>query len=416
MNNKKIIYPVFLGIICAFLLYFISNPQKLKKIFNDYGIIKSYQSVLAKIGHKQKKPSSEVNAFDDDKETETAQNEAISYKEEKKQEDEATINLQDKTTLKKENEPDRINVDELLQTDDEANLEEQEKKTPELVNKNAEKELDDYMKTLPESSVIEDADYDFAEEDSTAQNPDGAKKAQEELNKTQKLSKDDFFSVIDPKDDKEITKKSDEFLLDEEPQEGDIDMSMTPPVVDDSKLLETTNEDDNRDKIIPLDSDIKQLEKEMQNDEILPHNNALSDINIDKKEEIENPLEIQEDNSDFMGKLALPDELFDISKSSEENSKDNNNASQGIILKDKNFNCRYEHEINTIEESETFKLSLIPLVDNQKPIIMQIKQKMELYQYLNMDLENIDNYPSEFSVLRHFCKTMIVTKSVSEDF
>jgi hypothetical protein len=87
-----------------------------------------------------------------------------------------------------------------------------------------------------------------------------------------------------------------------------------------------------------------------------------------------------------------------------------------IDLENQDFNCRFEHSIDTVEQTEIFKLMLMPILQTQKPIKMQVKQKLQLYQYLNMDLEDIDNYPSEFSVLRHFCKTMTVQKSVSEDY
>ncbi len=89
---------------------------------------------------------------------------------------------------------------------------------------------------------------------------------------------------------------------------------------------------------------------------------------------------------------------------------------QAINLENKDFKCHFKHLINMVEKTEIFKLTLTPMSQTEQPINMQVKKNLQLYQYLNMSLENTDNYPSEFAVLKNFCKTIIVEKSVSEDY
>lgn len=87
-----------------------------------------------------------------------------------------------------------------------------------------------------------------------------------------------------------------------------------------------------------------------------------------------------------------------------------------IDLSQSEFNCVFHHEIDTQNRLETFKLSLNPKDQSKQSLLMQVQRPMMLYKYLNQSLEQIDHYPSEFSVLRHFCQSMIVKKSVIEDF
>lgn len=295
---------------------------------------------------------------------------------------------------------------------------------------------------------------------------------EENNNSTQKLAKNNFI-VIDPSDKEESIKnqKTNSAVSDTEPNTIKPNDIFTKPIEggvgnsdinDDIDIGGIDSENDNVDDAV--DIDVTDIEKKQNNTPVSESTDtiesSIDDMIMGKKPQDAKPVmpnAVPDAINQAIGdKLSLPPELFDISRSDGHSKQqagiiptdtitdtimgtrqaNNKNiytmenkpaqqsaepqgamtAPQAINLENKDFNCHFKHSINMVEKTEIFKLTLTPMSETQPPINMQVKKDLQLYQYLNMNLENTDNYPSEFALLKNFCKTIIVEKSVSEDY
>ncbi len=275
-------------------------------------------------------------------------------------------------------------------------------------------------------------------------------------NSNQELTKNNFI-VIDPSDKEESAKKQkiDSLVSDDEPNNIKPNDTLTKSIEGVVKKSDMNDDIDVGD----IESDAIEAENNTPvSDDMDTIASSIDDVIIDNKNKDTSssvPEVIPDAINQFIGdKLSLPPELFDVptlnsnvtqeagiiptdtimgTRQRQSNNKnidtiENKPVQQpaepqpiptrpkAINLENKDFKCYFKHFINMVEKTEIFKLTLTPMSQTQQPIKMQVKKDLQLYQYLNMSLENTDNYPSEFAVLKNFCKTITVEKSVSEDY
>ncbi len=482
------IWAILFGIACATLVYFSLNPQEIKSIINLDTILSKFDVFKSKLPPKEPLISQE-------KQQKEISDTPVKTTQDNQQKSEKTlIDTTDITDIEEtEDITDTIDDTAIIGQTKETETENQNEAVDKTINaEDSEKALDEFLQETPDNTtgnitealnddgvLLPQEKKEIDEKNMVDNHINQSKKTLDDLNKSQELPEDDFFSVIDPKDNKEITKKSNDLFLDSEPMDNGLETSTTPSVIDNNALTKSLKKlpndadadiddiilEDNLDDIVtqkkdtPKNSDIPFLTDITKEDNQEKNNNNPEEIlsiiedslvNNDKKD-----ISLTEDmiNNKIGNQLSLPDELFTISKqnnaqkqttgikpdknyfdtsrtntpqdtvmlptdqpNSDKEPENNMPENNMIDLEDQNFSCQFDHFINTVDRTEMFTLVLTPEQSGQKPIRMQIKKNLELYQYLNMSLENIDNYPSEFSVLRHFCKTMTVKKSVSEDF
>lgn len=236
------------------------------------------------------------------------------------------------------------------------------------------------------------------------------------------LPKDDFFDNLDPKDSDELKDNKPKAILDN---------SLEPDIMGNDSLTEAIKKTNDGES---LEIDMN----EIQSDEINLDTQNL--VDKETQEAILNAIDIldreeaqkqskQDPILDKLGsQLVLPGNLItQISRHSAATNKKpgfitvpyNNPQAPSVPimdLTDKNFECHFQHNINTVQKFEAYTLTLIPKTSMQQPIKMKITKELEVYKYLNTNLEDVNGYPAEFSVLRHFCKSMTVQKSVVEGY
>lgn len=432
INSLKSIFVIFLAGMCALIIFMLMNLDKTTKVWQRTAKASSQKEKVYKIAEVVEKSNSSPRIMDRKSDG--------GYQYDPVPSDEI-IATEDTNSTESGIEKDE--VDQADSTDNDDNgiiVDNTELQNTKDNQSNTDSELDPKkaLEAYIESSELSDAVSDKEKTDNDIlfqENP-------------VPMPKDDLFSgVLDPTAKQEASSSNQERLLSDNAETADAINSdvLTKPIKNPfDKENALIGVEDNEIAINPdatLEEEVINMDTpNLDNTASNPDVPDIKDLNA-MLDAIEEEMNNETDNNDtaideVTQQLALPKELLETidTQGIVTNKKpgiipvkptDNNEISStndnpllntGINLQSKDFTCHFEHNINMVERNEVFALTLRPASMIGKPISMRIKKDLELYQYLNMSLEDIDSYPSEFSILKHFCRTMTVQKSVIEDY
>lgn len=257
-------------------------------------------------------------------------------------------------------------------------------------------------------------------------------------------SEQDFFSVIDSTDTLKTPKK--ELILEEEPDNNGIDASTTPTAIDNDILLEAIDNNDMptgnqepefssdiTDKSLrqfsnPLKESSRQpLSKDTRFDDdskLSPSDNFADDM-FQLPDNVDKISDVSDAQTQKTGIIPNDTDISDIYKPFEQDNskaKDKKQKKQSpskptnMVFDNQNFICQFEETIDSANQEQSYKLTLIPQDEPKTPIVLISKSKMELHQFFDADTESNSRSQIEFSILQHFCSKIIVQKSVSEAY
>jgi hypothetical protein len=108
----------------------------------------------------------------------------------------------------------------------------------------------------------------------------------------------------------------------------------------------------------------------------------------------------------------MPNEKNDTTDKTKKTTKPKLN----INFDNQNFVCHFIEDVDSVKQQQGYKLMIAPENDPDNPIILTANHKMELHQFFDA-AHNIETKTQvAFSILKHFCKKMIVKKSITETY